>query len=331
MKKILSFVFFIFSSFLLAQDSERPKIVATASMIADMARTISGDLVEVECIVPIGGDPHLHEPTPRDARLVSEADLILVNAMTFEGWLGKLIANSGTTARIDTVTRGITPIRSLTYKNAVDPHAWMDASNGLIYIENIYKAIVTLDPDNSDIYKFNYETYKAQLEDLDRYIFEKIKSLPLEKRVLITSHDAFQYYGKRYGLQLEALLGISTDADIQTSDIMRISKVISNNNIPAIFTESTINPKVLNQLAKDHDIEIGGILFSDSIGDKDSEAPSYLAMLRYNTDTIVEALSREAKVNDKSDAFSMIWLILIPLVIVFGIVVVIVVRMKPAE
>ena len=328
MKRSLITLLVVLSSIASATADNRPKVVATASMIADMAQTIAGDLLEIECIVPIGGDPHLHEPTPRDAKLVSDADLILVNAMTFEGWLGKLIVNSGTNAIVDTVTRGVKAIRSLTYENAVDPHAWMDASNGLIYVKNIYEALVELDPENKDIYLFNYEIYKSQLEELDRYIQEKINSLPAKRRILVTSHDAFQYYGKRYGLQLEALLGISTDADIQTRDIMRISKVISDNQIPAIFTESTINPKVLNQLARDQAIAIGGKLFSDSIGDEDSDAPSYLAMLKYNTDTIVEALSKESGSNGIVRTVSLTWLVIVPVVLLLGIVLLIIVRSK---
>ena len=326
MKRSLITLLVVLSSIASAIADNRPKVVATASMIADMAQTIAGDLLEIECIVPVGGDPHLHEPTPRDAKLVSDADLILVNAMTFEGWLGKLIVNSGTNAIVDTVTRGVKAIRSLTYENAVDPHAWMDASNGLIYVKNIYEALVELDPENKDIYLFNYEIYKSQLEELDRYIQEKINSLPAKRRILVTSHDAFQYYGKRYGLQLEALLGISTDADIQTRDIMRISKVISDNQIPAIFTESTINPKVLNQLARDQAIAIGGKLFSDSIGDEDSDAPSYLAMLKYNTDTIVEALSKESGSNGIVRTVSLTWLVIVPVVLLLGIVLLIIDR-----
>lgn len=317
----------LFTLFITAQTSalkagdpgEKPRVVATASMIADMAQTIAGDLLTVECIVPIGGDPHLHEPTPRDARMVSEADLILVNGLTFEGWLGKLIANSGTSATVDTVTKGIEPIRSQTYENAVDPHAWMDAANGLMYIRNITEALVRIDPENEDIYRFNYDAYRDQLEQLDRYIQEQINTIPEAKRLLITSHDAFHYYGKKYGLKLESLLGTSTDAEIQTGDIIRISKVIRDYQIPAIFTESTINPKVLEQLAADHKVVIGGKLFADSIGDEDSEAPSYLQMLKHNTDTIVKGLTMEWS-GGAGSSFSGKWILLIAKLLLAAVV-----------
>lgn len=303
----------------LSAQENPPRVVATASMIADMAQTIAGDRLEVACIVPIGSDPHLHDPNPGDARLVSEADLILVNGLTFEGWLGKLIANSGTSAVIDTVTRGITPIGSQTYQNAVDPHAWMDASNGLVYIKNIAETLIALDPANEEVYRFNYRLYKQQLEDLDSYIFEKISSIPKEKRVLITSHDAFHYYGKRYGLQLESLLGTSTDADIQTEDIIRISKLIGDRQIPAVFVESTVNPKVLEQMASDQNIAIGGELYADSIGDEDSPAPSYEAMLKHNTDVIVAGLTGEWSGSQAVISKSLLWWILAPVVLLIGL------------
>ncbi|RMF32247.1 MAG: LPXTG cell wall anchor domain-containing protein, partial [Bacteroidetes bacterium] len=179
-------------------------------------------------------------------------------------------------------------------KNATDPHAWMDARNGLIYIENIKNALIELDPDNREVYEFNYGVYRQQLEDLDRYIEEQIQRIPPKQRILITSHDAFHYYGKRYGLRLESILGISTDAEAQTSDIVRLNRVIRENQVPAVFIESTVNPKLLEQIAHDNNVAIGGKLYSDSIGGPDSPAPSYYDMLKYNTDTIVEALSRSA-------------------------------------
>ena len=272
---------------------EKKTVVATASMMADMAKNIAGGMVNVECIVPIGGDPHLHEPTSRDAQMVNRADLILKNGLTFEGWLNELIENSGTKAKTVRVTEGIQPIQSAQYENSADPHAWMDASLGLTYIKNIKDALSELDPNNADIYAFNYGVYKKQLKDLDQYIKTEIQKIPAQKRVLITSHDAFQYYGRAYGIRLEAILGTSTDAEAQTSDIIRLNKVIKTNKVPALFIESTINPKLLKQLAKDNDIEIGGQLYADSIGDEDSPAPTYLDMLKHNTDVMVTALTRE--------------------------------------
>ncbi|MDH3651719.1 MAG: zinc ABC transporter substrate-binding protein [Saprospiraceae bacterium] len=269
----------------------RPSVVATASMIADMVENIAGDLVDLTCIVPIGGDPHLYEPTPKDARTVAEADILFKNGLTFEGWLNELIENAGSEAQVVTVTSGIKPIESLIYQNATDPHAWMDAENGLVYIQNILATLIEYDSVNSMIYQANYDIYRSQFLETHKYIIEQIETIPVERRILITSHDAFQYYGRKYGLQLESVLGTSTDADVQTADIIRLNEVIRKNQVPALFIESTINPKILEQLARDNKIRVGGKLYADSIGDKDSPAPNYLQMLRHNTEVIVKALT----------------------------------------
>lgn len=291
---------FLFTGFLLfslspfkAQEAEqKPLVVATASIFADMARDIAGDEVEIQSIVPIGGDPHIYEPTPSDARLAAKANLVLRNGLTFEGWLSELIENSGTKANIVTITEGVEAIGSQTYANSSDPHAWMDAQRGLIYIENIKNALVELLPDLREQFEFNYGVYRKQLEDLDKYIEEEIQKIPADQRILITSHDAFQYYGRRYGLRLESVLGTSTDAEVQTSDIQGLIKVINESQVPAVFIESTINPKLLKQVASDNGVSIGGQLFADSLGDKDGPAGDYINMLKHNTDVIVKALSK---------------------------------------
>ena len=295
MRRLLNTLILLALSLSLCQAQEKPFVVATASMLADMAKQVGGDLIRVQSIVPIGGDPHIYDPTPSAAQMAADADLVLRNGLTFEGWLNDLIENSGTEADIVTVTDGIKPIESLTYENASDPHAWMDVSLGILYVKNIRDALFKLLPDNRSEIEANYNSYLIQLQDLDQYIKEKIQTIPEGKRILITSHDAFQYYGRRYGIQLESILGTSTDADVQTSDIIRLNKVIRESNVPALFVESTINPKLLEQIASDNDISIGGKLYADSLGDEESEAGTYLGMLRYDTDVIVEGLTREKK------------------------------------
>lgn len=300
--KYISLILLSFLTFNFTALAEKPKVVATASMIADMTKHIAGDKIDLKTIVPIGSDPHLHESTPRDAKIVAEAALIFKNGLTFEGWLNELIDNSGTKGKTVQVTEGLKVIKSAEYANSVDPHAWMDLSNGLVYIKNIKAALIELDPANKDYYTANYEKYKKEIEAADKYVVEQINKIPAERRVLITSHDAFQYFGQRYGIKLESVLGTSTDAEAQTSDIIRLNKIIRGNNIPAVFIESTINPKLLKQLASDNDIEVGGELYADSIGDKDSNASTYIDMIKYNTNTIVEALTKEKDQSKNSAA-----------------------------
>lgn len=300
MRKLIIGLFCLYSIAQLSAQ-EKPLVVASASIFADMAENISGGMVDVKMIVPIGGDPHIYEPTPGDAQLITNADLILVNGLTFEGWMSELIENSGTKAKVVTITKGLKPIESDKYQNSTDPHAWMDASLGQIYLKNIKDALIELDPDNVDIYTFNYDLYSQQLTDLDISIQQQIETIPEIQRILITSHDAFRYYGKRYGIVVEAILGTSTDAEAQTSDIIRLNKIIKESGVPAVFVETTVNPKLLQQIAQDNNIEIGGQLYSDSIGDKNSPAPTYLDMLKYNTQTIVDALTREVVDHTESE------------------------------
>jgi len=271
--------------------AEKPVVVATASMIADIAQNIGKNRIEIKCIVPVGGDPHTYKPTPNDAKLVAKANLILKNGLTFEGWLNELIENSGTKAKTITVTEGINTIRSETY-DSPDPHAWMDAKNGVKYAENIATALGQLLPQHKEEFKQNYFAYRTKLITTDHYIRKEIGKIPATKRFLITSHDAFQYYGKAYGMTLKSVLGISTDADIQTKDVIELGKVIKSAKVPAVFIESTVNPKILKQIAADAGAVIGGKLLSDSLGDEEFGGTTYIDMLKQNTDVIVKGLTQ---------------------------------------
>lgn len=270
---------------------DRPLVVSTASIFADMAAAIGGNLVDSRSIVPLGGDPHSYEPTPESAALVADADLVLRNGLTFEGWLTELIRYSGTGAPVTLITKGIDPLGSLDYAGSEDPHAWMDAELGLVYAENVYRALAATFPAYAEEFAFNYGVYRGQLAELDAWIRDTIGTIPEQNRVLITSHDAFQYYGRAYGLRLESILGTSTDADAQTNDVARVVAFVEEAGVPAVFIESTVNPKLLRQIADDTGARIGGSLYADSLGEPDGPAGTYVEMLRYNTRTIVRGLT----------------------------------------
>ena len=301
---LLSLCLFLPDATAQEEPDTRPLVVASASIFADMTESISGGEVRVEMVVPIGGDPHIFEPTPESVRLVADADLILINGLTFEGWMNELIANSGTRAKTVTITEGIETIESEEYENSADPHAWMTANNGLTYVKNIRDALITLDPFNRKTYEFNAGVYLQQLEDLDREIFRLIETIPEKQRVLITSHDAFRYFGRYYGIRVEAALGTSTDADVQTDDVNRLTNIIRETGVPAIFVESTINPKLIRQIAEDTDVIIGGSLYADSLGEEDTEAGTYDGMLKFNVATIVGALRGETEALEVGNTIS---------------------------
>ena len=312
---------FLLLFFISVYANEKPKVVATTTIIEDITKQLSGDKVEVISLVPVGGDPHLYDPVPQDAVKIANADLILKNGLTLEGWLNEFIENSGTKAQIFTVTEGVKPIESSAYANSPDPHAWMDASNGIIYAENIKKALIAIDGENTADYEAAFEVYKAKLEATGLQIKAMIDSIPADKRILITSHDAFQYYGRKYGLKLESILGTSTDAQAQTSDINRLYKVIKESKVPAIFIESTINPQTMKQIAKDTKIKIGGKLYADSLGAPDSEAGTYIGMLLWNTRNIAnELLERVSETNTTKEEKSpnSWWLMLIIGILLLG-------------
>lgn len=336
-RNILTCCALLLSLNLAAQD--KIQIVSSASMFSDMAANLATDNFEIKTIVPIGGDPHKYRAKPSDARMVQKADIILVNGLTFEGWINELVENSGTKGDVVTITKGVDVIKSMQYENSSDPHAWMDASNGLIYIKNIKEILIAKSPSDKVAIEKNYESYKAKLIALDKEIETSIASIPEGQNVLITSHDAFQYYGTRYNLRLEAIMGISTEAEAQTSDIQRVAKVLQENKVPAVFIESTINPKMLKQIAKDNNVAIGGELFADSLGDEKSPASTYINMLRSNTNTIVQALSKTKpieveKAEDKTkipsidDGMSKPLKIALGIILILAVVTVFVSKMK---
>ncbi len=321
-KTIQLIVTLLLCNLLYGQTEEKLNVVSSASIFQDMAKQIGGDRIISSTIVPIGGDPHTYHPTPSDVLLIQDADVIFINELSFEGWVKDLINNSGTKGTTHTITNGITPITSAKYKNSYDPHAWMDAQNGLIYISNIKNALVKADPKNKDYYNENYNNYYRKLKDLDYYIRQQIASIPEKQRVLITSHDAFAYYSKKYGLINNAIMGISTDAEAQVSDILRITKAIKENQVPAVFIESTINPKMIEQVARDNNVEIGGELFADSIGDEDSDAPSYFDMLKHNTDVIVKALSSDSSSSPSSNQSNNNWIMYLSIGLIMALAII---------
>ncbi|MDX2190478.1 MAG: zinc ABC transporter substrate-binding protein [Bacteroidota bacterium] len=287
------FYFLIFVSFLNIKihAKNKIKIVCTTTIIYDITKNIGDTSLDIQCLMPIGGDPHIYDPLPADAQKVADAQLIIKNGLYLEGWLNELIDNSGKKQTVIEAAKGIEPIQNLSLHASPDPHAWMNPKHGKIYAINITNALVEIDQFNQFKYKKKATEYLLKLDSLDLYIKTKIEQIPPEKRVLITSHDAFRYFGKEYGIRVESAMGTSTDAEAQIGDINRLVNIIKETGIPAIFVESTINPKLINQLATDNNVVIGGKLFADSIGDEISGAGTYIEMLKYNVDTIVNGLS----------------------------------------
>lgn len=283
---IIVLIFMIASVGLFAQF----KLVATTTIIADISKEIAGDHMEIISLMPVGGDPHLYDPIPKDAQTIVNASIIFKNGLGLEGWLNKLIDNSETSALIRNVSDGVNAIGNIEHENSYDPHAWMNVKNGIIFAENIYEGLRLIDPKNAKYYKLNLDDYILRLIELEAEVIKMISQIPINQRILITSHDAFRYYGEAYGIQVESIIGTSTEAEARIEDVNRIIQIIDNYKISSIFVESTINPKLMEQLSKDRGVRIGGKLFADSLDDPDKVAGTYIGMIRSNTETIVNGL-----------------------------------------
>ncbi|MEL6675178.1 MAG: zinc ABC transporter substrate-binding protein [Bacteroidota bacterium] len=267
------------------------KVVATTTFLADMAAEIAGPHAEVVSLLPSGADPHIYDPIPEDAKLIADADLVLKNGLTLEGWLDEMIAYSGTMAEVVTLTEGIKAIESADHPGAMDPHAWMNPKKGLKYLENIKNALIALDPGNRKTYQTRFQAYFQAIDSLDKVIEERLKPIPENHRILATTHDAFRYFGERYGLEVLSVIGTSTDAEPTISDVREMIDQVEAAQVPAIFMESTIRPKTLNQIALDRGVKIGGKLYADALGPAGSGADTYFKMLDQNSRIIKSGLT----------------------------------------
>ncbi|TVR87081.1 MAG: hypothetical protein EA411_08825 [Saprospirales bacterium] len=266
-------------------------VLATSTIIADIASQLAGDYAKITSLVPRGQDPHNFDPGPSDLVKISNADLILLNGMQLETWLVSLIRRSGRQAAIDTVTRGIDPIYTGQYEASIDPHAWLDPVLGKTYVKNIAASLKEQLPGRAGEIEAKRSKLLKELEQVHLFTEERISSIPEEERILITSHDAFRYFGDRYQLRVESVFPTSADAEITIKDMAELNNLIRKTEVKAIFPESTINPRLVRQLASDNRITLGGKLYTDSLGEKDGEAGDYISLLYHNTSTIFDGLT----------------------------------------
>jgi len=280
-----------------AEDGERPVVVASTTQIADFARQLVGDRMQVECILGAGMNPHVYQPVPADSRLVEGAALCLQNGLHLEGknWMESLARDNGNKPLV-TCTDGVQPM-DLVYEGQtiLDPHSWFDPRNAAIYVNNILKAIVELDPDHADQYRVRAELYLNQLRVLDAWIDKQVSRLPAERRVLVTSHDAFNYYSARYGFKVRSPIGWSTGTEIGGGMTPQRRRLVVSSirefDVPAVFFETSVNPKVIRQIAGEAGVAVGGELYSDAMGAPGTAGETYVGMMRENTIVITKALA----------------------------------------
>lgn len=270
----------------------RLKVATTFTVIADMAANVAGDAAEVTSLIPAGAEVHNFQPTPSDIRAAMDADLILWNGLGLEAWFDRFFRNLGDTPAA-LVSAGVAPIAISTgpYAGKPNPHAWMSASDALIYVENIRAAMAAADPANAATYAANAAAYSARIEALVGPIRERLAGLPENRRWLATSEGAFSYLTRDLGLG-EIYIWPINEANTGTpQQIRRAIDLIRENDVPAIFSESTVDPRSAQQVARETGIAYGGVLYVDSITLPDGPAPSYLDLMRVTTTRISEALS----------------------------------------
>jgi zinc/manganese transport system substrate-binding protein len=276
-------------------------VVATFSILADMVRQVGGEQLQLSSLVGSGGDAHVYTPTPADARALVAAKLVFINGLGFEGWVNRLIASSRTKATVITATRGITPLKAekaghdhdhVGHSHGEnDPHAWQSVANAKIYVANVLAALSAADPTAAAAFEANAKAYTTRLDALERDIRATVARIPADKRKVITSHNAFQYFEKAYGLDFISPRGISTSAEPSPQAVGRIIRQIKAEKIPAVFLENISDPRLMKRIADETGAKIGGTLYSDALTPAGGPASTYIEMMQHNLRQIAGALA----------------------------------------
>ncbi len=276
-----------------AAASDKPKVVTTFTIIADMARNVAGDAADVESITKPGAEIHNYQPTPRDILKARNANLVLWNGLNLELWFQKFLANLADVLNV-TVSDGVQPISISggAYQGKPNPHAWMSPDNALIYVENIRKGLTQIDPDHAALYAANAKAYSDKIRSEIQPMRDAIAALPEAKRWLVTSEGAFSYLARDFGLKELFLWPVNADSQGTPQQVRGVIDAMRANNIHVIFSESTVSPDPAKQVAKETGAAYGGILYVDSLSEADGPVPTYLDLLRVTTQTVVKGLSK---------------------------------------
>lgn len=277
------------------EPGKKPFILCSTTQLADFTRNIVGDRCEVHCVLAAGADPHTYTPTPADARLAQRADLCVQNGLHLEGkgWMEILARDAG--KPLVTASQGVEPLElEVEGEKVSDPYAWFTPINAAIYVNNIFRGISSIDPAGKSQYQARATLYLQQLRVLDAWIREQVTVISPKQRILVTSHDAFNYFARAYGFRNEAPVGWSTGSELgagMTPDrFKKVVESIKSFGVKAVFVETSVNPKLIREIARSAGVEVGGRLYSDSMGEAGTAGETYIGMMRENVLTIVEAL-----------------------------------------
>lgn len=270
-------------------------VVASFSILGDMVKQIGGDAVDVSVLVGPDGDAHAFEPTPQDIKKIANARLVVVNGLGFEGWMDRLVQSAAYHGPVVVASYGVT---SQSFdedgKKVTDPHAWQDLQNGRIYIKNITAVLVEALPQQAGAIKARAAAYDAELVKMDETVRAQVNAVPQAKRKVITSHDAFGYFARAYGIEFLAAAGISTESEPGAAAIARLSRQMKSEGIKTVFLENMANGRLIKQLARDGGATVGGTLYADALSAKNGEAPTYFDMFRHNLPLLVAAMQQNS-------------------------------------
>lgn len=277
-------------------------VVATTAMVADIVERVGGEHVAVQTLLGPGTDPHLYKPTPSDMRALQGAQLIVYSGLKLEGKMTDTLENLAKSKPVLNYSDAMARERLLAASEEdaqdgkqFDPHVWFDVALWASGIDAARDALTKADPSNAERFAANANAYKIILADLDTWVRDQIATIPQERRVLVTAHDAFGYFGRAYGIEVQGVQGLSTESEASLSDINRLVDELVARKVPAVFIETSISPKNVEALvqgakAKGHEVRIGGSLFSDAMGEAGTAQGTYVGMVRHNVTQIVEAL-----------------------------------------
>jgi zinc/manganese transport system substrate-binding protein len=266
---------------------QKMKVVASFSILGDFVKNVGGDLVEVKSLVGANGNPHAFQPSPADARAISDANVMFVNGLGFEGWLDRLVAASGTKAMIVTATAGIDPIAP---NGRTDPHAWQSVGNAKIYVANIRDGFIAADPQDKMIFEANATRYLAKLDALERQVRAEVDKIPADQRRVIVAHRAFEYFAKAYGVSFFAPQGPAMGAEPSAQALAAVINQIKTEKIRALFFENITDHLLLQQISQESGARIGGVLYSDALSEASAPASTYLDLMRSNLIELTKAL-----------------------------------------
>ncbi|MEZ2142687.1 zinc ABC transporter substrate-binding protein [Bradyrhizobium sp. DN5] len=267
--------------------AERLNVVASFSILADFVHNVGGERINLTTLVGADSDVHIYTPAPSDAKRIADANLVIVNGLGLEGWLPRLVQSSGSKATVVTASAGITPLK---LGSAADPHAWQSIPNAKVYVTDIADALAAAAPDDADVFRAQAKAYLEKLETLDREVREAVAKIPVERRKVISTHEAFGYFSAEYGIQFIAPLGVSTETEPSARDIAAIIGQIKVQKIPAVFLENISDDRLIRRIAAETGAKVGGTLISDGLTGEKGPAPTYIDMVRHNIKALTSAL-----------------------------------------